>query len=263
MLHRPFRVVSRGRGLCVGLTATLAASLGCLNTDKKPEPLTKLTPDLQSKLASAAPAPSKTGPTPTFDPAATGGSNLSVQNSFGRTKPNDPAASAYAVKLPPPQLGAQPAAGVPALPGTSYASSQPPTGRVPASDRPLPPMPPSNPVVQTGGTTPLPTPKMDPPTEPPQTKSNYPALPPVAPPAKPLNPVLSTPMDLEPPLPKPEPPPPPASGGLPPVGAAPLNPLAPTATPGALTPVPSPNDSPITGIAPPVKLPPAPPIRPN
>lgn len=250
----------------VGSAAVFA--VGCTTPDKK-DPLTRLDPALTSKLQTGpAAAAAKPSAPLAFDPAQTGGNGAGVPNSVGRPKPGGGAGGGYAVSLPSPQLGVQPAASLPTKPGVSYAAGPAEPTRTSMPDRATPPAS-ATPIPPAGSTVGLPAPKFDPPaTEPPMTRANYNFD---APPAKPLVPTLSTPIrDPEPPAARPEPPPPPVDP-LP--IPAPVSPVAPVAVPpvappkasaaGSMVPLPSATEAPTPGVQPPpVKLPPADPVKP-
>jgi hypothetical protein len=224
-----------------------AVSVGCTTPEKKDQ-FANLDPSLQARLQAAAPSSKTAAVKPaTFDPTRTGGSGVNVQNSFGRTTPQPgTGSSAFAVSLPPPQLGTQPPMAAPTLPGTSYATAPANPAdpvRTAMSDRPAQP------------TALQPVNAVNPPaTEPPMTRANY-----EKPAVQPLPPVLSTPnRDLEPPLPIP----PVRPSNLPPIPPSTSATLPPTPVGEKLPPIPSATEGPIPGAQPAVRIPPADPIRP-
>ena len=137
------------------------APVGCLNTDQQKEPLV-LGQDTRSVLTAAGnggAATAKAVRPAAFDPTATGGSGISVQNSFNRTAPGAGTGSStgnFASRLPPPQVGLPPAITPPAVQGASYgepmtdqgrtsmtrAATPPPLPVVPAEGSPFGPNPP-------------------------------------------------------------------------------------------------------------------------
>lgn len=237
-------------------------SVGCLNTDEKKEPLL-LGSDTRTRLNTPADAnPSKTARAASFDPAATGGTGLTKENSFGRLTPGQGTGTGnFAGPLPPPQTGGpvnqQPVAVAPPLQGASYGEPATDPGRSAVGTRqptiaPVAPPQPIRPVVAEEPT-PSPfgptTPKLDPPSDPPPVQ---PTKVDTLPKPEPIRPVVPDPeRSITPPAP------------LPPAvpGAAANEPL-PVAPPPPGT-VPSPTDAPIPGVQNPPKLPPPLPIRPN
>lgn len=233
-------------------------SVGCLNTDEKKEPLL-LGSDTRSRLTNPPDTnPPKTARAASFDPVATGGSGVSVQNSFNRTTPGAGTGTGnFGGPLPPPQVGGpigqQPVAVAPPLQGASYgepaaepgrsamASRQPSAPPPVALPRPIKPVTAEEPTPSPFGPA---TPKLDPPSDPP-----------------PVQPVkfesLPTPAPIRPVLPDPERPPAP----LPVPGPAANEPLPVAPPPPGV--VPSPTDAPIPGVQNPPKLPAPDPIRPT
>jgi hypothetical protein len=264
------RIVSRGM-----LSAVIGWCLGCLSTEKKQDPLTKLNPDLRAKLGTL-PKP-QTNTTPIvpaqFDPSMTGGTGISLQNSFGRVKPTDSTSTkgSYAATTPPSGRNLSPSISAPTQPSVTYAAGSTEPART--SNPPRGTMPVVQPVQPTVASGPLPAPKLDPPApDHPVSRANYES-------AAPISPVmLSTPMrESEPPgsVAAPIPPPPPPMAVTPPSSPpAPLPipipapqvapvPPPPAASGGELPVIPSATDGPIRGAQPPpVRIPPAPPIRP-
>src|SRR4051794_4749002 len=82
------------------------AAVGCLNSEPK-EPL-GLGNDTRAALGGGSNTAAKTTKPASFDPSATGGSGVSVQNSFNRTVPGAGTGTTtgnFASNLPPPQVG--------------------------------------------------------------------------------------------------------------------------------------------------------------
>lgn len=263
------------------------ASVGCLNPGQQKEPLA-LGQDTRSVLTAPGGGGAKAAQTAkpaTFDPTATGGSGLSVQNSFNRTTPGAGTGTStgnFVSKLPPPQVGLPPPVGVPAVQGASYGEPMTEPGRssMPraATPPPLPgggqfemganaakPLSPAPPVPPTDASPFGPNPpKLDPPLNDPPPPRPIPTLP--APdtsgPIRPVMPDLDrvptqTPTTSAPIAPgAPIPPAPPGTPGAAANEPLPLMPAPPTY-------VPSPVEAPIPGVQAPPKLPPAPPIRPQ
>jgi len=250
------------------------AAVGCMNTEPKEQ--LALGNDTRAALGGSAPSPAKTLKPATFDPAATGGSGVSVQNSFNRTSPGPGTGTTtgnFASSLPPPQIGQQPPAAVaPALQGASYGQQMDGPGRTSmattraATPAPIPPVsPPSPPVAvapPVGAASPFgqTAPKLDPPISDPPVRPAV-AFDPAPPaPPKPIPPAMADPDRGS--LPTPVMP-----GGL----GAPVPPAAPPVSgvaandslPLAPAVVPSPSELPIPGTQSTPKLPPAPPILPT
>jgi hypothetical protein len=239
--------------------ALLAA--GCLNARNQQQddsdPLV-LGTDTRSRLVGSAAGAGPPKPA-TFDPAATGGKNLSVKNSFNRTTPGAGTGTStgnFASATPPTQIGGAAPVSPPALQGVSYGEVSNDSVRTAGGTR-TPPAPP--PVVQPTaevspfGPTPPPVtpappklgpPENDPPAAPPviAPPTELPATPPPRPPARPPLPELE----------KPTPPLPPATARDP----LPNVPLAPAV-------IPSPTQVPIPGLEAAPKLPAPEPIRPK
>lgn len=232
-------------------------SVGCVNTDEKKEPLI-LGSDARSRLTTPNdPNSPKTARAASFDPAVTGGTGVTKENSFARTTPGPGTGTGnFAGPLPPPQLGQTPVVTAPPKQGASFGEPQTEPGRSamasrqPAAPPPLPPpaLPTGKPadIAPSSPFGPAP-PKLDPPlNDPPVQQTKFDSIP--------------TPAPIPPVLPNPDRP---APGSLPlpvpdPTAKEPL-PIAPPA-PGF---VPSPTEAPIPGVQPPPKLRPAPPILPD
>jgi len=252
------------------VTAAVAVAgllaVGCLGTDRHKDP-----------LILPANAPAKTGgtglPSPqaakpaAFDPQATGGSGVSVQNSFGRTVPGPGTGTlpgttpGVASKLPAPEIGISGPVAPPVIAGARYGEQMTDDGRsagvrrASASEPPPSLPPPSSPF----GPEP---PKLNPPESEPPVK---PVLTPPTPAPTTLTPTPPTPPGplplVQPPTTDPLPLPPVA-----PPSPVPLPPPVMPALPSSSTPlppsvIPSPVDAPPVMPAP--KLPAAPPIRPQ
>ncbi len=249
------------------------ASVGCLNTGQEKEPLV-LGQDTRSALTApgSGGAPNAKAARPaTFDPTATGGSGLSVQNSFNRTTPGAGTGTStgnFASKPPPSQVGLPPPVSPPAIQGASYGEPMTEPGRTSMTRAATPP---PSPPADASPFGPNP-PKLDPPLNDPPPPRPVPVLAPTQPTlptpdtSGPIRPVMP---DLDRgPLPTPAMPAPIAP-------AAPIPTVPPVTAPGPAaheplplmpappTYVPSPTEAPIPGVQAPPKLPPAPPIRPQ
>jgi hypothetical protein len=241
------------------------ASVGCLNTSQEKEPLV-LGQDTRSVLTapgSGGASSAKAVKPGSFDPTATGGSGLSVQNSFNRTTPGAGTSTStgnFASNLPPSQVGLPPPVMAPAIQGASYGEPMTEPGRTSMTRAATPP---PSPPADASPFGPNP-PKLDPPLNdppPPRPISTLPT-PDTSGPIRPVMPDLdrgplpapATPTPLAPaaPIPLASPPVPGSAANEP----LPLMPAPPTY-------VPSPTEAPIPGVQPPPKLPPAPPIRPQ
>ena len=271
--------MSRLRPAAFALLVGGLASAGCLNPGgQEKEPLV-LGQDTRSALAGAngGTTTAKAVKPALFDPSATGGSGVNVQNSFNRTTPGAGTGTStgnFVAQLPPPQVGAPPPVAVPAVNGASYGQPMAGTGRTSlpraATPPPVAPTAPGSPF----GPDPvaLDAPLNDPPVRPVGMKEAVKEKQPD--PSGPIRPVMpdATAAPASPPvaLPAMSAPLPPVSTGvpLPPAppaspGSAATDPLPSSRSPAAPTYVPSPTESPIPGVQAPPKLPPAPPIRPQ
>ncbi len=247
------------------------ASVGCLNTDQQKEALV-LGQDTRSVLtAPGGGASSAKAIRPAaFDPTATGGSGLSVQNSFNRTVPGAGTGSStgnFVSKLPPPQVGLPPTLTPPAVQGASYGEPMTEPGRTSMPRAATPPPLTALPEERS----PFGPPKLEPPlNDPPPVKPvvmTTPAPSPTPDTSGPIRPVMPD-LDRGGPLPAPAmstpvAPLPPAlpAAPVPAPGPAAYEPLP--VAPAPPTYVPSPIEAPIPGVQSPPKLPPAPPIRPQ
>lgn len=258
-------------------------AVGCMNTEPK-ESLV-LGKDTQTILGGSNASASKTTKSASFDPSATGGSGLSVKNSFNRTTPGPGTGTTtgnFASSVSPPQIGQTPTAVVPPMEGLSRGEPSNEPGRTSMHARAAPP-PPITPPAPPTDASPF-SPKLDPPVNDPPVRPAI-AIEPVSPPSpiRPtvaIEPALPTPpVPIRPVMPEPDRgalPTPVMPGGpvapVPPVAPpAPVAPVAPPATgmapnetlPLAPAVVPSPSEVPIPGVQATPKLPPAPPIRPQ
>ncbi len=270
------------RPLCPAAFAVLVgslASVGCLTTDQQKEPLV-LGQDTRSALTAPGGGGSATAKAvrpAAFDPTATGGSGLSVQNSFNRTAPGAGTGSStgsFVSTLPPSQVGLPPAITPPAVQGASYGERMTEPGRTSMPRAATPAPPPIQPDERSpfGPSRPkLDPPLNDPPLNVPPAKPIVMTTPPVTPtpdPSGPLRPVMPD-LDRGGPLPAPAlatPVTPPPAAPIPPALPAGPGPAAHEPLPVAPAPptyVPSPTEAPIPGVQSPPKLPPAPPIRPQ
>ena len=240
-------------------------AVGCVNTDDHEQPLI-LGKDTQNRLVGGGEG--KSTKVAAFDPSATGGKGVSMQNSFNRTSPGPGTGTStgnFASTTMPSQVGLPPPVTPPALQGASRGEPMPDHGRTAGTHRAAAPSPPPPPVEKS----PFGPPKLDPPVSDPAVRPAV-AIEPAAPlggggqptPTPPVAPAVIPPVMPEPeknPLPVPVTPvapvPPPAPG------AASNEPLP--MAPAPPTFVPSPTDAPIPGVQPAPKIPPAPPIRPN
>lgn len=255
------------------------AAVGCMNTEPK-EPL-GLGNDTRAALGGgSSTAAAKSTKTASFDPSATGGSGLSVKNAFNRPVPSPgtdtgtgTASGDFASRLPPPQIGQQPAAVAPVRDGVSYAKPSEEQGRTSMTTRAAPPAsippvaPPATPVATAPPAGPSPfsqtAPKLDAPVNDPPIRQAIAIEP--APPTPPAPPKSIPPVVPEPeraPMPTPTIPERPAAT-IPPVAPPIAGAAANESLPVAPSVVPSPNVVPISGLEPTPKIPPAPPILPN
>jgi hypothetical protein len=237
------------------------AAVGCLGPDKQKEPLV-IGNDARGVLG-AANTPSRSVVKPAaFDPSNSGGSGLSVQNSFNRTIPGPGTGSStggVASRLPPPQVGLPPAVNTPTLAGASYGEPSPEQGRTSmtrAASPPALPAPPAPPAE--GSLATRPQPNLEMPLNEPPVKPVVMKEPEVIRPVMPKE--LDSPTGIRPVMPAD-----PDRAPLPAPVMPSVTPIAPVAPPAAAMPSVTPIApvTPITPVAPPVPLPPAPPAAPG